>query len=475
MAFRWEVGGSPPNPFPLESGAPRFVEAIQGFAATRITRDAPRALFLVLGLFVLLAPYARAQEPRFGDTTWVAPHADSFQGEPSAPGPRVAEPDVERGWEKALRAPFRAVFYPLRLLARGSQAAVTFGGQFLNYEPRLVPWLGVRAAPVFGISGTAGPSAGVAIQGRSGLSARATLVGTWSTKDTRRIRLRAAITEPEMPVGVELYGAYDYRPNRRFYGLGNESSPDKTIYLSRENVGEAVVFVGKHPLRRIRGIFSVSDIEVGSGYRDAPRAQDVFSPGEVPFLTDGSDVLSFGGGGDLALLDDVEQPSLGLHIRGEARRFESIDQNNLHYLYWFTEGRAYLPVLASRRVIALRYVYEGVDPRGDSDPVPFYRLPATRDDARFAAYRSHRFSDRQLMLGHAEYRWIILPQYNVWAHVMGQLGGVASTREEFTLRDAHRSIGGGLRTRIGPTTTARLEIADGDEGTRIYLDLKGDF
>jgi hypothetical protein len=419
---------------------------------------------------------ARAQDRRFGDTTWVAPEASLFDGVPTAEGPRVAEPDVERGWEKALRAPFRVGFYPVRLLARGSQAAVTFGSQFIGYEPRLIPWLGVRAGPVFGISGTAGPSAGVAIRGRSGLGARATLTGSWSTKDTRKIRLRAAITEPQVPVGVEVYGAYDYRPNRRFYGIGNETGPEeKTIYLRRENVGEASVFLGRDPYRRVRGIASLSDIEVGAGYRDAPRAQDVYDPAEVPFLTEGTQVFSYGAGGDLAVLDDVANPSWGIHVRGEARRFDSIDRHDLHYVSWYAESRAYLPVFASRRVIALRYVYEGVDPRSGSDPVPFYRLPTSGDEARFAAFRSNRFLDRQLMLGHAEYRWIILPPYNLWAHVMGQLGSVAPEREAFTLRDAHASIGGGLRVRIGETTTARLEIARGDEGTRIHLDLKGDF
>jgi hypothetical protein len=485
MAFRWEVGGSPPNPFPLERGAPsshtvtsdRVVH--QGFSAPRPLREAPEALLLVPLLFLLLGAVpdkVRAQEGRFGDTTWVAPNASAYNGDPAAAGPRVAEPDVERGWEKALRAPFRVVFYPLRLAARGSQAVLTYGSQFINYEPRLIPWLGVRAAPVFGISGTAGPSAGIAIQGRSGLGARAMIMGTWSLKDTRRIRLQAGITEPDVPVGLEVSAAYDYRPNRRFYGIGNETEADgKTIYLRRENVGEASLFVGHNPYRRIRGVVSVSDIDVGPGYRDAPRAQDVYTSEEVPFLTEGSGVVSYGAGGDLALLNDVVQPSLGVHVRGEARRFDGIDETNLHYVSWFGEARAYLPVLASRRVIALRYVYEGVDPRDGSDQVPFYRLPTSTDEVRFAAFRSSRFMDRRLMVAHAEYRWIILPQYTLWAHVFGQLGMVAPTQEGFRLDDAHESIGGGLRAKIGPTTTARLEIASGDEGTRIYLDLKGDF
>jgi hypothetical protein len=76
---------------------------------------------------------------------------------------------------------------------------------------------------------------------------------------------------------------------------------------------------------------------------------------------------------------------------------------------------------------------------------------------------------------HAEYRWIVLPQYTVWAHVFGQLGAVAPEQQAFTSRNTHRSIGGGFRAVLSPSTVARLEIANGDEGTRIYVDLKGDF
>jgi hypothetical protein len=406
----------------------------------------------------------------------VAPSAAHFEsGDPTQDGPRVAAPDVERTWEKVLRAPFRLVFYPLRLVARGSQYVVTVGSDLIGYEPRLVPWLGVKAAPVVGISGTSGPSAGVAVQGRSGLGSRASLVGTWSTKDTRRIRLRAGITEPGERIGVEIYGAYDYRPNRRFYGLGNETTLDgKTIYLRRENVGEASVFIGQNPHRRVRGMFSISDVNVGAGYRDAPRAQDVYSPDDVPFLVEESSVTSFGGAFDLGFLDNHLNPSMGVHFRGEARRFDSIDNSGVHYNSWYAESRAYVPVLAPRRVIALRYIYQGVDPRGDTE-VPFYRMPVSGEQARFAAFRSNRFMDRQLMLGHAEYRWIVLPQYTVWAHVFGQLGAVASEQQGFTLQSAHRSIGGGFRAVLSPSTTARLEIANGDEGTRVYVDLRGDF
>src|SRR5437762_12071960 len=88
MAFRWELGGSPPNPFP------------QAWRA-------PNSFFVFALLHVLfLGPGIARAEPRFGDSTWVAPQVPSRDEKPSDPGPRVAEPDHERRWETVLRTPF---------------------------------------------------------------------------------------------------------------------------------------------------------------------------------------------------------------------------------------------------------------------------------------------------------------------------------------------------------------------------------
>src|SRR5262245_42051430 len=60
-------------------------------------------------------------EPRFGDSTWVAPNV-VIQGSVTDPGPRVAKRDSERPWETMLRTPFRVAFFPVRLVARGVEA-----------------------------------------------------------------------------------------------------------------------------------------------------------------------------------------------------------------------------------------------------------------------------------------------------------------------------------------------------------------
>ena len=100
--------------------------------------------FLMVGLFLGtgVAVPARANmassvgdstnSTGFGDTTWTAPDPPGSD-DPSMPGPRVAEPDRDPTWETALRTPFRVVFFPMRLLARGMELG--FGS--LSPEPEI--------------------------------------------------------------------------------------------------------------------------------------------------------------------------------------------------------------------------------------------------------------------------------------------------------------------------------------------------
>jgi outer membrane protein assembly factor BamA len=407
---------------------------------------------------------------RFGDSTWVAP---SYCVEPLRDDARVAAPDHERTAETVLRTPFRVVFFPVRMVARGSEKVIGFASEYVVHPPQRVEWLGVRIGPAFGVSGTSGPAAGVSIQGHGGLGARSNLTATWSTKDTRKIHFRAAVTDRRMPLGVTANASYDYLPNRRFYGMGNDADFNKTIYLRRENAGGVGVHFGADPYRRVFGVVGISDVNVGPGYTGVPRAQDVFSPDDVPGLESDTKVIGYGVGADLASTDSRTDPTLGVHLRGRVLRKESIDEHNLDYYDWSGEARAYMPVLSNRRVIALRYVYKGVDPIGSSEEIPFYRMPSSADEVRFAGFKGNRFVDRQLMLAHAEYRWIAWRR--IWADLFLQYGEVAPYAEAFKASEAHRSIGGGLRTRLSGSTSARLEIGHSHEGTAVYLDLKGDF
>jgi len=132
-----------------------------------------------------------------------------------------------------------------------------------------------------------------------------------------------------------------------------------------------------------------------------------------------------------------------------------------------------VPVFAKRRVLAAKVVYEGVDSRSGSGPVPFYRLPESADANLFPGYGTGRFRDRRLALGQVEYRWEIEEPVSMF--LLGSLGEVAPAAGALSLRAAHPALGGGLRAKLGSSQAGRLEIARGHEGITIQADLSAAF
>ena len=400
-------------------------------------------------------------EPRFGDSTWVAPYA-GIAGSPEDPGPRVAPRDHERVWETALRTPFLVAFFPLRMFARGVEATGPLVERFappgdlfhqgqgkgLQFSPELI---------------------GVTVTDRQfvGPGSRAALTGTWSLSDGRKLKFRSYVGEGVSSVVGGVEALYERKPDRKFYGIGNGTPSDVTYFMRRTELASAYAAVGRDHQRRARVSLGLSDIVPRRGYNGSPRTFDVFDAATVPFLTTGSRLWWYGASADYAMLDDSLQPSLGLHFRPEIRRYQDRDGSDIRYDQWRLEARGYAPVFARRRVLAARVVYEGADPRG-ATPIPFYRLPESTDSDLFAAYPSGRFRDRRLAVGRVEYRWEI--ERPVSAFLLGELGEVASHASAFTLRAAHPSVGGGLRAKIGEEA-ARLEVAHGHEGLSVRAEL----
>jgi hypothetical protein len=418
-------------------------------------------------------------EARFGDSAWVAPNAYP-EGDPSENGPRVNERDRERGWETALRTPFRVVFFPLRLLGDGLEKTADLAENYardhgLDAAPsgpsRRVS--GTRISPLFTMSGTQGFGAGPTVRAPLGPGNLFRGDGLWSTKDNRFLRARGYFGEGAA-IGAGAVALYDYRPNRRFYGIGNDVGTQRTIYLQRENRGEGWLSFGRDSTQRVRAILGLSDVHVGNGYGDTNHAGDFFSPADVPSLQTDSRVWSYGLAGQFAGVDRLHEPSSGIHLLGEARRVISADRRDIRFRSWRAEGRGYLPVFANRRVLALRGVFQGVDPEAGSEPVPFYRLPVATGWNRFQGYSGDRFRDHRLVIAQAEYRWLIWSS-SLWAVAMAQRGEVAPSTSALRYSAMHEAYGGGLRYRFGELHTARLDVTSGSQGVNINLDLDTEF
>ena len=413
-------------------------------------------------------------QPRFGDSTWVAPTAPDSTSDPSDNGPRVAPPDDEPTWETALRAPFRVVFYPLRLVARGFEYAGGIAGDRLfrrggNKKPQKLK-VALRIDPSGLLDGDIndigiGPAITLLDEPITGaiLDANA----SWTINGRRQARFVGLYAD--RPVGFIMVGDYDYKPDRKFYGIGNDSKEsDKSYYLLENSSFEAGMLLGKSPLRQFRIVAGLSSISPRRGSNESPLLGEVFDEADVPFAHAETQEIFGGVTGDFAWLDDARDPSLGLHGRMEMRHFDGRSQGDPDYNQWHFEGRGYVPVFDKRRVLAVRGVYTGVEPiaKGD-DAMPFYRLSISEGPNRFAGFPSQRFRDRQLVLGRIEYRWPIWRRLN--AAALYEIGEVAQTWDRFQARDVHISYGGGLRVGLSAVSVFRMDFAHSVEGFNVVV------
>ncbi len=446
--------------------------------ARRLASVAPLLILMFLASpLVCLGAVSGAQAgDRFGDSTWVAP-GPSFNAAYVTDGPRVARPDQERTWETILRTPFRVAFFPLRLVARGLEAGAAYvGPRFLEPKVKGPPKSGPVLSPYVTFGGVDDIGVGPAITwvGLPSASSRLRLEGSWSSIDQRRVRFSEVIGF-ERPVGFALRADYDYKPNRRYYGIGNNTPESDLSYYRLETAGaEAALLLGTSPLRQVRLGGGYSSMSPSRGYNGTPLLQDVFAAGDTPFEHRATRELWYGVAADLAILDDARHPSRGLHGQVDLRRAAGVRASDPDFDQWRAEGRVYLPVFAKRRVIAFRAVFAGIEPRGNATvSLPFYRLTRSVRGSNFAGYTSDRFRDRQLLLARVEYRWAILRQLSALA--LYELGEVAPSLGAFRLRDAHRSIGGGLRLGLSDETALRIEVAKSVEGLHAMLALGSGF
>jgi hypothetical protein len=409
--------------------------------------------------------------PRFGDSTWVAP-IGAFKSDSASDGPRVAPPSRERLWETALRTPFRIVFFPLRLMANGIEAAAGYlGPRFFEPKAKSPPKPGLSVGPEVIFGDIDGFSIGAAISwvGFPTDDARLRLGGTLSRQDRRRVRFRGAIAD-RRPVSLRLRADYDYKPNRVYYGIGNDTpESDRSFYRLESSNAEVTLLLGASPLRQLRIVSGYSGMSPGRGYFGSPQLEDVFA---APYERRTTKELVYGVTADFAELDDERDPSRGAHARLDLRRATGLRPVDPDYYQWRVEGRAYVPVFAKHRVLAVRGVYAGIEPTGASI-LPFYRLARSGGVDHFAGFTNERFRDRQLMFTRIEYRWAILPRVSALA--LYELSEVAPQAGSFRLADAHTAYGGGLRLGVSDVRTLRVELAKSVEGLNVVLSLGSDF
>jgi hypothetical protein len=440
------------------------------------------ALALLLLAFL---PRHAAAEPAFGEPGWVAPGYGNAAWQQAAvdtgklgadtPGPRVAEPDHDPASETALRAPFRLLFLPLRLIARGSESLIGV------VAPLIDPHGAHERPPLWSLEPivTPDPSLGLGVTRRLDPwgNSRIQVNAIYGWQDRRRARFIYSSARDSALKGLTAVASYNFRPNATFYGLGNHSTlGEKSYWLREAGDANASFRFGRAVRREVRLLAGLSSISARSGFNGpagTERVEDVFTPEEAPFLQRASVVVSYGLAGEISRLDDIRTPHAGVHLKGQAEQVASIDGSHLDYRRFHFEARAYVPAFSSHQLFAFRAFHAWVDPSGDSEAIPYYRLPESDGDLRFNGYQPHRFSDRHYVLGTAEYRWWLSSK--LYTLLAVDVGEVASQASRLTWADHRESYGLGFRYGYSDRLVGRLDMAQGSEGLVLNLTLESTF
>jgi outer membrane protein assembly factor BamA len=145
-------------------------------------------------------------------------------------------------------------------------------------------------------------------------------------------------------------------------------------------------------------------------------------------------------------------------VDGSGQSFRRVDAEATQYAPLFGRNR----VLAVRGQVALSQI-------GAGNTVPFYMLPTLGGRNTLPGYNDYRFRDRNAASVGAEYR---IPVFHmIDAALFADAGGVAPTARGLWDGRLVHDYGVGLRLHSTTKSIARLDVARGQEGTRVSVSL----
>jgi outer membrane protein assembly factor BamA len=284
---------------------------------------------------------------------------------------------------------------------------------------------------------------------------------------------RAAEAELRSPsfagqrVAAELSLRYRHYPQERFFGLGQSSrESDRVSYL----VEDVAVIGGLAlwPKSPLRGGVRVGHTapKTGSGAGRFPSIETVFSPATTPGLADQPDFLYGEGYVELDYRDFPGNPRSGGRHRLIVSTYRDRDSNQYSFRRVDAEAMQLFPFFDKRRVIAIRAVGAFTDTDSGND-VPFFLMPFVGGPETLRGFRERRFTDRNLLLFNAEYRYEIFAALDMALFV--DAGTVAPRVEELSLRHLKTDYGIGFRFGTRANLILRFDIGLGGEGTRYFV------
>jgi outer membrane protein assembly factor BamA len=292
--------------------------------------------------------------------------------------------------------------------------------------------------------------------------------GVWSVKAYRAIdadvRLPSfAGNRLTVDVGVH----YRHYPQERFFGIGPGSrTADRVSYLFEDRtVMGGVTLWPSSPLRG--GVrLGYTTPELGSGSGRFPSIETIFDRATTPGLAAQPDFVVGEGYLELDYRDSPGNPRSGGRHRVAVSAYRDRDAGRYSFRRVDAEAMQLVPFLDRRRVIALRAMAALTDADA-GDEVPFYYMPFVGGPDTLRGFRERRFTDRNLLLFNAEYRYEVFAALDMALFV--DAGTVAAHVGDLSLSRLETDYGIGFRFGTRANLIFRFDIGLGGEGTRYFF------
>lgn len=260
---------------------------------------------------------------------------------------------------------------------------------------------------------------------------------------------------------------YRDRTDESFFGPGADSLKDnQSRYRVRDQLAEGVT--GYQFTRRIGYTLRLGYL--GNSLADPrsdPPVEARFALTELPGFLNTPDYFILRQTFLLDFRDHPGVPHQGLSFAFGWDRFDNTNASNqFNFNRFGADVRGYIPIRSRQQVIALRGFFVDSDP-GEGDQVPFFLQPSLGGGESLRGYDPFRFQGDKLMLVQGEYRWEASRVIEL--ALFGDTGTVANRGERLNLDSLKSDFGVGFRFKTSESTLFRLDVARGNEGTRLQF------
>jgi hypothetical protein len=172
--------------------------------------------------------------------------------------------------------------------------------------------------------------------------------------------------------------------------------------------------------------------------------------------------------GEAAIAADTRDhrgyPTSGGLYRAASTSYFDQSGGTFSFREYEAEALQLFPLADKRVVLAFRgWALHGDVPAGHQ--IPFYLMPAIGGSNTLRDYPDYRFHDNNILVVNAESRFAVYQ--HVDAAVFVDAGNVAATFSELNLDKTN--YGAGLRLHTDATTIARLDVAHGSNGWKLFF------